>query len=61
MALGGSLVSFPRMRHIYRTYILSGIKYRDTVTIASGLVISGQSVGVALGSKGFDGVDGILG
>ncbi|THH06187.1 hypothetical protein EW145_g4261 [Phellinidium pouzarii] len=33
----------------------------DTVTLAEGLTISGQSIGVALISEGFDGVDGILG
>ncbi len=64
MALGGSLVRFPS----YMLYLpscinisFSGIEYTDTVTIASGLVISGQSMGVAEASKGFDGVDGILG
>ena len=33
----------------------------DTVTLSSGLVITGQSIGVASTSSGFDGVDGILG
>lgn len=33
----------------------------DTVTLASGLIITSQSIGVASSSAGFDGVDGILG
>ena len=33
----------------------------DTVTIAPGLVIQNQSIGVASTAQGFDGVDGILG
>ena len=33
----------------------------DTVTLSDDLVITGQGVGVASRSSGFDGVDGILG
>ena len=33
----------------------------DTVTLSSSLVITGQSIGVASRSSGFDGFDGILG
>lgn len=39
----------------------SGTEYTDQVTLASGLVVSGQSIGVASESNGFNGVDGILG
>ncbi|KAF8889846.1 aspartic proteinase from Irpex Lacteus [Infundibulicybe gibba] len=39
----------------------SGTEFTDTVTIAPGLVIPGQSIGVASTSSGFDGTDGILG
>ncbi|TCD61549.1 hypothetical protein EIP91_008260 [Steccherinum ochraceum] len=39
----------------------SGKEYTDTVTLGSGLVIKGQSIGVASRADGFDGVDGILG
>ncbi|KAH9921806.1 acid protease [Fomitopsis serialis] len=38
-----------------------GTEYTDTVTIADGLAITGQSIGVASSSSGFSGVDGILG
>ena len=33
----------------------------DTVTLAPGLVITNQSIGVASSAQGFQGVDGILG
>ena len=33
----------------------------DTVTLAPGLVIANQSIGVASSAQGFQGVDGILG
>ena len=33
----------------------------DEVTLASGLVIKNQSIGVASKATGFQGVDGILG
>ncbi|KAG6822220.1 hypothetical protein H0H92_014775, partial [Tricholoma furcatifolium] len=36
-------------------------EYIDQVTIAPGLVIAGQSIGVAEKSSGFSGTDGILG
>ncbi|KAF8930621.1 hypothetical protein BGZ52_000891 [Haplosporangium bisporale] len=39
----------------------SGTEYTDQVTLASGLVVSGQSIGVASTVKGFKDVDGILG
>ena len=39
----------------------SGNEVTDTVTLAPGLVITGQSIGVATSSEGFEGVDGILG
>ncbi|KAJ3541124.1 hypothetical protein NM688_g6129 [Phlebia brevispora] len=44
----------------YGSGSFSGTEYTDTVTIGS-LVITGQSIGVASRSSGFDGVDGILG
>ena len=39
----------------------SGTEFTDQVTLASGLVVSSQSIGVASKSTGFDGVDGVLG
>lgn len=33
----------------------------DTVTLAPDLVITGQSIGAAVESEGFEGLDGILG
>ncbi|KAI0296360.1 aspartic peptidase A1 [Multifurca ochricompacta] len=36
-------------------------EFTDTVTIGPGLVISGQSIGVASDSTGFTGFDGVLG
>ena len=42
------------------TYI-SGEEFIDTVSLASGLTIPQQSIGVAEISEGFEGVDGILG
>ncbi|KAG1726722.1 acid protease [Suillus paluster] len=39
----------------------SGEEYLDTVTLSSDLVITGQSIGVAKRSYGFNNVDGILG
>ncbi|KAJ7509621.1 aspartic peptidase A1 [Mycena galericulata] len=38
----------------------SGTEYTDTVTLAPGLVITQQSIGVASTSSGFTGVDGTL-
>ncbi|OSX56970.1 hypothetical protein POSPLADRAFT_1067980 [Postia placenta MAD-698-R-SB12] len=45
----------------YGSGSFEGNEYTDTVTLASGFVIAGQSIGVATTSDGFDGVDGILG
>jgi hypothetical protein len=45
----------------YGSGSFSGTEYEDTVTLSDDLVIEGQSIGVASTSKGFDGVDGILG
>jgi len=45
----------------YGSGSFSGTEYTDQVTLAPGLVISKQSIGVASTSSGFDGVDGILG
>ncbi|KAG0302513.1 hypothetical protein BGZ98_007438, partial [Dissophora globulifera] len=39
----------------------SGEEYLDTVVLSSGLEVSGQSIGVAKTSAGFNGVDGVLG
>ncbi|KAI0741299.1 acid protease [Daedaleopsis nitida] len=38
-----------------------GTLFTDTVTIAPGLVITGQPIGVAAFAEGFDGIDGIVG
>jgi cathepsin E len=45
----------------YGSGSFSGNEFIDQVTLASGLVIKSQSIGVATTSTGFDGVDGILG
>ncbi|KAF7347610.1 Aspartic proteinase [Mycena venus] len=45
----------------YGSGSFSGTEYTDQVTLASGLVIPKQSIGVASTSTGFDGVDGIFG
>ncbi|KAJ7511570.1 aspartic peptidase domain-containing protein [Mycena galericulata] len=45
----------------YGSGSFSGTEYTDTVTLAPGLVITKQSIGVASKSTGFTGVDGILG
>ncbi|KAJ7715163.1 aspartic peptidase domain-containing protein [Mycena maculata] len=46
----------------YGSGSFSGTEYTDTVTLAPGLVINEQSIGVASTSSGFNsGVDGILG
>ncbi|KAK7063997.1 aspartic proteinase [Favolaschia claudopus] len=45
----------------YGSGSFSGTEYTDTVTLAAGLVIPKQSIGVASRSSGFSGVDGILG
>ncbi|KAJ7910741.1 aspartic peptidase A1 [Mycena leptocephala] len=43
------------------TYGSGDFQFLDQVTIAPGLVIHNQSIGVATSSDGFEGVDGILG
>jgi cathepsin E len=45
----------------YGSGSFSGTEFTDQVTIASGLVIPKQSIGVASTSTGFTGVDGIIG
>ena len=45
----------------YGTGKFSGEEWFDTVTLAPGLVISQQSIGVASSSTGISNVDGILG
>ncbi|KAG0702054.1 acid protease [Suillus ampliporus] len=45
----------------YGSGSVSGEEYLDTVTLGSGLVITGQSIGVAKSSQGTSGFDGILG
>jgi len=54
-------VSEGNLRVEYGSGSFSGTEYTDQVTIASGLVISQQSIGVASTSTGFQNVDGILG
>ncbi|KAF9473455.1 aspartic protease [Pholiota conissans] len=56
--------SFQTSANIAVTYgsgSFSGMEFTDTVTLASGLVISKQSIGVASSSSGFEGLDGVLG
>ena len=38
-----------------------GEEVTDTVTLAPGLAIANQSIGVAVESEGFTGLDGIIG
>ncbi|OCH86411.1 acid protease [Obba rivulosa] len=45
----------------YGSGFFIGEEYTDTVTIAPGLEIRGQSIGVATISEGLNGLDGILG
>ncbi|CAA7264829.1 unnamed protein product [Cyclocybe aegerita] len=45
----------------YGSGSFSGTEYTDQVSLASGLVILKQSIGVASTASGFSGVDGILG
>ncbi|PIL25289.1 transporter [Ganoderma sinense ZZ0214-1] len=45
----------------YGSGSFSGTEFTDTVTLGTGLTITGQSIGVATTSEGFDGVDGIVG
>ncbi|KAF8524844.1 acid protease [Hysterangium stoloniferum] len=45
----------------YGSGSFSGDEFTDQVTLASGLVIKSQSIGVATTNTGFNGVDGILG
>ncbi|KAI0793759.1 aspartic peptidase A1 [Fomes fomentarius] len=45
----------------YGSGFVRGTEFTDTVSLGPGLVINGQSIGVATSSGGFDGVDGILG
>ncbi|KAJ7865374.1 family A1 protease [Mycena olivaceomarginata] len=45
----------------YGSGFFSGTEYTDQVTLAPGLVICKQSIGVASRSSGFSGTDGILG
>ncbi|KAG9312015.1 acid protease [Chiua virens] len=45
----------------YGSGSFSGEEWTDTVTLAPGLVIKSQSIGVASSATGFSGVDGILG
>ena len=64
MEVDRSLVSSPPSRKSFAVLLLSsflGTEYEDTVTIAPGLVITKQSIGVASSSHGFQNIDGILG
>lgn len=45
----------------YGSGFVLGQEVNDQVTLAPGLVIQGQSLGVAILDQGFDGVDGIIG
>ncbi|GLB35829.1 putative peptidase A1 [Lyophyllum shimeji] len=50
-----------RVSVTYGSGSFSGNEFIDTVTLAPGLVIPNQSIGVATTSSGFQGTDGILG
>ncbi|KAG1794550.1 aspartic peptidase domain-containing protein [Suillus plorans] len=45
----------------YGSGYFDGTEYTDTVTLGKGITIPHQSIGVAVDSSGFSGVDGILG
>ncbi|KAI0761374.1 aspartic peptidase A1 [Trametes elegans] len=45
----------------YGSGSFTGYEVLDTITLANGLTLPNQSIGVALQSEGFDGVHGILG
>ncbi|KAL5478548.1 hypothetical protein ACEPAI_2732 [Sanghuangporus weigelae] len=46
---------------VYGSGFFIGYEVNDTITFTNDLVIANQSIGVAMASKGFKGVDGILG
>ncbi|TBU21523.1 acid protease [Dichomitus squalens] len=46
---------------VYGSGFVIGEEFTDTVTLAPGLAIEAQSIGVAIESSGFEGLDGILG
>ena len=45
----------------YGSGFFKGIEYLDAVVLSSTLSISNQSIGGAVQSQGFNGIDGILG
>ncbi|KAI0372569.1 aspartic peptidase A1 [Pilatotrama ljubarskyi] len=45
----------------YGSGSFNGFEITDTITLGNGLTLKNQSIGVAIHSSGFDGVDGILG
>ncbi len=56
------MVSFPRkIPFSFISTPIVGFEYNDTVTIASGVTISQQSIGVADNSDAFYPIDGVLG
>ncbi|KAH9885224.1 acid protease [Cubamyces lactineus] len=50
-----------RVAVTYGSGDFSGTEFTDTVTLGDGLTVTGQGIGAASRSDGFDGVDGILG
>ncbi|KAH0591109.1 hypothetical protein H2248_001212 [Termitomyces sp. 'cryptogamus'] len=58
---GTSVQTNNRVSVTYGSGSFSGTEFTDTVTIANGLVIPEQSIGVASRSSGFEGTDGIIG
>ncbi|EMD32654.1 hypothetical protein CERSUDRAFT_118681 [Gelatoporia subvermispora B] len=50
-----------RVSVTYGSGSFSGTEFTDTVSLGTGLTITGQSFGVASRSEGFEGVDGIVG
>lgn len=64
MDLDHSLVfiqSKNRSSHRFSLVVSVGTEFTDKVTLASDLVITSQSIGVASTSTGFSGTDGIIG
>lgn len=60
MALVISKASDPSKGSFCYIYLIPGVEYTDTVTIAPDAVISQQPIGVATQSNGFQPYDGVL-
>ena len=61
LVLSKASASSQESSHLPNLHVIPGLEYLDSVTIAPGVVISQQSIGVASQSSGFSHFDGILG